>query len=326
MVNSKSCGGRKDEVQEEVGRSNRLRIHRCNLRTEKVFFGPSWGSYLRARATCCSRLAEPSTCCPVLQVFESVVGRSDLFPSCQPKAKVPSLTMPKIHIVHTAPINPPGSSIRLTRTQAWAGLARKARHPEDFVPVVAGCEILRDTAVSSPGADSIRPVSSNLSADDDEIECIVHFRPGVPHATQIRETCKLSAPCRLDYTMEDGSTAVNLIGVGPPLLPSVLANAEGEGGKSGDEEEELYLTFAFCWEHAGLEKNGEEERVLRARYEQVSCFLLFLCPCLPFLRCCYLVAFFLTTSQIAARAVRETIAGMRKLALATREQDDPLAA
>jgi hypothetical protein len=181
--------------------------------------------------------------------------------------------MTKIHIVHTAPINAPGSAPRLTRAQAWAGLARKARHPEEFVPVVAGCEILRDTALSSPGTDSSHPPSSNSPAThDEEVECIVRFRPGVPHAMQIRNKCTLRAPCRLDYTMEDGSTAVNLIGVGPSLLPLVHADAEGDREKAGDEEEELYLTFAFCWEHVGLVRGGEEERVLRDRYEKV-CFL-----------------------------------------------------
>ena len=178
--------------------------------------------------------------------------------------------MTKIHIVHTAPINPPGSSPRITRAQAWAGLARKARHPEEFVPVVAGCEILRDTASSSPGTDPFHPLSA--TANDQEIECIVHFKPGVPHAMQIRETCTLRAPCRLDYAMEDGSTAVNLIGVGPSLLPSLPAGAEGERGRSGDEEEELYLTFAFCWDHVGMEAGGEEERAVRDRYETVSVF------------------------------------------------------
>lgn len=178
--------------------------------------------------------------------------------------------MTKIHIVHTAPINSPGSSPRLTRAQAWAGLARKARHPEDFVPVVAGCEILRDTASLSPGTDAFHPSASNPAPpQDEEIECIVFFRPGVPHATQIRETCTLRAPCRLDYDMEDGSTAVNLIGVGPSLLPSLHADAEGERERTGAEEEELYLTFAFCWEHVGLQRGGEEERVLRERYEKV---------------------------------------------------------
>lgn len=181
--------------------------------------------------------------------------------------------MTKIHIVHTAPINPPSSSPRLTRAEAWTGLARKARHPEEFVPVVARCEILHNTAVSAAG--------TGTGADEEEIECIVHFRPGVPHAAQIHETCTLHAPCRLDYAMEDGSTAVNVIGVGPSLL------AEGEGVKKGDGQEELYLTFAFCWEHVGLERGGEEEKVLRDRYEKVSFFLIvpflffsFLCSCL----------------------------------------------
>jgi hypothetical protein len=48
-----------------------------------------------------------------------------------------------LHIAHTTPINPP-SAPALTRAQVWAGLERKIRHAEEFVPVISSCTVLSD--------------------------------------------------------------------------------------------------------------------------------------------------------------------------------------
>ncbi len=142
------------------------------------------------------------------------------------------LAMTTLHIAHTAPINPPGSSPTITASQAWAGLQRKARRPQDFVPVVDTCEIHAEV--------------------DNVISCTVVFKSdaSVAHAMRITETCTLSAPCRLDYKIEDGSSAVNVI-------------SSGAGG-------ELFLTFAFAWRHEGLVAGSDEARALEQKYREVG--------------------------------------------------------
>lgn len=41
---------------------------------------------------------------------------------------------PSVYLAYTAPINPPSSTPTLTVPQIWAGLQRKVRHAEEFVP------------------------------------------------------------------------------------------------------------------------------------------------------------------------------------------------
>ncbi len=108
------------------------------------------------------------------------------------------------------------------RADGGAGLGRlerKARRPQDFVPVVESCEILSETAPDAGEGGRV-------------IRAVVVFKPdsGVAHALRISETCTLRPPCRLDYDMDDGSTAVNI----------VSSSADGE----------LFLTFVFAWSTA----------------------------------------------------------------------------
>lgn len=138
--------------------------------------------------------------------------------------------MVTINIALTVPLNPPGSHPSITHAQAWSALVRKARRPQDFIPVVASCTILSETATS---------VSSEIS-----------FHPGVGHARVIREVCTLHAPCRIDYEIEGGSTAVNTV-------------SEMPGG-------ELVLTFVFGWAHPGVDEGSEEEKRLRAGHIEVG--------------------------------------------------------
>ncbi len=139
--------------------------------------------------------------------------------------------MVAIHIASTALINPPGVTPVLSQAQAWAGLVRKAHAPQEFVPVVESCEI--------------------HSATDEEVACTVHFKGdnAVAHARTVYEVCTLHAPCRLDYKIDGGSRATNVISTGR--------------GQS-DEGDELFLTFIFKWEHpklaAGSDGASEAER------------------------------------------------------------------
>lgn len=153
--------------------------------------------------------------------------------------------MVTFHLAHTLPLNPPGAQPVLTPAQAWAGLARKARRPQDFVPVVSHCDV-QDVGPAGPGD----PATTTVAAT-------VYFHAGaaVAHPRVLRETCTLRPPCRLDYAIEGGSSAVNLVGAGP------------RGADAGD----LWLTFAFCWVHDGVDEGGEEARRLEEGYRAVSC-------------------------------------------------------
>jgi len=146
--------------------------------------------------------------------------------------------MVAIHIAYTAPINPPGAMPILTHAQAWAGLARKVKRPQDFVPAIESSEI--------------------LSEADGVVSYVAYFKPGLPlgHGQTIKGTCWLSPPCRLHYEMEDGSTSDNIISVGP--------------GRSGDAAPELFLTFVYGWEHPELEAGSAEAKEAEEMHTQVG--------------------------------------------------------
>jgi hypothetical protein len=52
--------------------------------------------------------------------------------------------MVKLHFAHTSPINPPGTLPVLTHAQVWAGLQRKIRFAQEFVPIIESCTVLSD--------------------------------------------------------------------------------------------------------------------------------------------------------------------------------------
>ncbi|KAF1921792.1 hypothetical protein BDU57DRAFT_553839 [Ampelomyces quisqualis] len=49
--------------------------------------------------------------------------------------------MQKLFYAHTSPLPPP-----LTHAHLWAGLQRKMRSPQDFVPAITACTVERDDA------------------------------------------------------------------------------------------------------------------------------------------------------------------------------------
>ena len=75
--------------------------------------------------------------------------------------------MVNIHLAYTAPINPSGSSPVITRTQVWAGLQRKIRFAQEFVPVIEGCDVLEEK--------------------DGVVTREVHFKPGVAPKLKAKE-------------------------------------------------------------------------------------------------------------------------------------------
>lgn len=52
--------------------------------------------------------------------------------------------MVTLNLAYSSRINPPSATPVLTRAQVWAGLQRKIRFAQEFVPVIESCEVLSD--------------------------------------------------------------------------------------------------------------------------------------------------------------------------------------
>jgi hypothetical protein len=52
--------------------------------------------------------------------------------------------MVNINIAYTSRINPAGATPVLNEAQIWAGLQRKIRFAQEFVPVIESCEVLEE--------------------------------------------------------------------------------------------------------------------------------------------------------------------------------------
>ncbi|KAI0169168.1 DUF1857-domain-containing protein [Hypoxylon sp. FL1284] len=144
--------------------------------------------------------------------------------------------MVTFNLAYTAPINPAGATPALDVPQVWAGLERKTRRPQDFVPAIEGCRILSETAAD---------------ANDDghpHVVREVRFRAGqfAPGAgAVVRETCVHMASRRADFFQPDGSSVANVVSDGP----------------AG----ELLLTFAFEWRYPDAEAGGDEAVALEEK-------------------------------------------------------------
>jgi hypothetical protein len=75
-----------------------------------------------------------------------------------------------VNLAHTSKINPPGATPVLTRAQVWAGLQRKIRFAQEFVPIIDGCEVLKD--------------------DSGVVERIVKFKKGMGPRDEAREVVR----------------------------------------------------------------------------------------------------------------------------------------
>ncbi|KAK0702827.1 hypothetical protein B0H67DRAFT_637878 [Lasiosphaeris hirsuta] len=161
---------------------------------------------------------------------------------------------------YTAPINPSGASPILTPSQIWAGLQRKVRHAEEFVPLFSTCEVLSE----EPPATEEEPYT---------IIRLVTVRPGAgppggspasragsggppgggPPTGQIRNVCKLYAPSRVDFLREDGTKFSNYVTQGP----------------SG-EETDMSMTYVFEWRHPGVQAGSEIAKRMEAGHKKTA--------------------------------------------------------
>lgn len=85
----------------------------------------------------------------------------------------------------TAPVNPSGSPL-ISRTQLWAGLQRKVRHAEIFVPVFTDCKVTKEETV-----DGNKVITRRAIIKDGMIEFVKE--------RYIEEVCTLFELTKVDF-------------------------------------------------------------------------------------------------------------------------------
>jgi len=130
--------------------------------------------------------------------------------------------MVNFHLAYTAPINPAGSSPTLSVSQVWAGLQRKIRFAQEFVPAaITGCEV--------------------LSEEDGVVTRIVNFKPGMGAKSSAKEVVTSFGEAWIEFKQEDGSIIRNII-------------SEGSSGTV----EDLQMTYMFEWMFPNIEEGSTE--------------------------------------------------------------------
>jgi hypothetical protein len=129
--------------------------------------------------------------------------------------------MVKLHLAYTGPINPAGATPVLTQKQVWAGLQRKIRFAQEFVPVIQDCKVLSD--------------------EHGVVTRDVIFKPGVGPKEKAREIVTGYGNAWVDFQQEDGSIVKNII-------------SDGASGEAKD----LHMTYAFEFNFPNVEEGSEE--------------------------------------------------------------------
>ncbi|KAI4630490.1 hypothetical protein J4E80_001426 [Alternaria sp. BMP 0032] len=116
--------------------------------------------------------------------------------------------MVNFNIAYTSRINPAGATPVLNQAQIWAGLQRKIRFAQEFVPVIESCDVLEEK--------------------DDVVTRDVTFKKGMGPKDQAKEVVRSYWPSWVDFEQEDGTHIRNIVSDGP----------------SG-ETEDLNMTYMF---------------------------------------------------------------------------------
>ncbi|KAH6875868.1 hypothetical protein J4E91_002028 [Alternaria rosae] len=103
--------------------------------------------------------------------------------------------MVNFNIAYTSRINPAGATPLLNQTQIWAGLQRKIRFAQEFVPVIESCEVLEDK--------------------DGVVTRDVKFKKGMGPKDQAKEVVRSYWPSWVDFEQEDGTHIRNIVSDGP---------------------------------------------------------------------------------------------------------------
>ncbi|KAI2630283.1 DUF1857-domain-containing protein [Hypomontagnella submonticulosa] len=140
--------------------------------------------------------------------------------------------MVTFNLAYTAPVNPAGAAPALTLSQVWAGLERKVRKAQEFVPIIEECSVLSEETIHG-NFTVIRQVRFKAG-----------FEPSSSGAL-VKETCVHYAPCRVDFKQPDGSSISNIVSEGP--------------------DGELLMTYAFEWRYPDVEERSEEAKALEEK-------------------------------------------------------------
>jgi hypothetical protein len=148
--------------------------------------------------------------------------------------------MVTINLAYTAPINAFGAFPVLSQSQVWAGLKRKVRNAQEFVPLIVACEVLSETEAEK-GFTVVRQVKFKEGQGPNG--------DGKP----VKEVCVHYAPCRVDFEQENGSTISNVVSTGP--------------------DGELMMTYAFEWRHPSVAAGSPDAKTLEEAHTKVGVFL-----------------------------------------------------
>jgi hypothetical protein len=129
--------------------------------------------------------------------------------------------MVKLYFAHTSPINPPNASPVLTHTQVWAGLQRKIRFAQEFVPIIESCTVLSD--------------------ENGVVTREVTFKKGAAPKETAKEVVTGFGNAWVDFVQEDGSVVKNIV---------------SDNGAGGDEN--LHMTYAFEMDFPQIEDGSKE--------------------------------------------------------------------
>ena len=152
-----------------------------------------------------------------------------------------------IYSSHTAPVNPPGAIPVLSQAQLWAGMQRKERFPQEFVPVIASCEVV---------SEDIDPANEGALVITRDVTFKEGFGPPGNHGP-VREVIKSYEPVKVDFHQKDGSVIQNFITTGVDV----------------DGEEGLYLTFVIPSKYPAMAKGSKEHRDEEIKLRKVGYFL-----------------------------------------------------
>ncbi|KAH7360007.1 hypothetical protein BKA66DRAFT_426342 [Pyrenochaeta sp. MPI-SDFR-AT-0127] len=141
--------------------------------------------------------------------------------------------MVNIHISYTSRINPSGVTPVLTYPQIWAGLQRKIRFAQEFVPVIESCEVLEDK--------------------DGVVVREVKFKQGAGPKDRAKETVRSYEPSWVDFEQEDGSHIRNTVSDGP------------SGGL-----EDLHMTYAFEFRFPHIQEGSPEAEQETQKFKSMS--------------------------------------------------------
>ncbi|KAF9693657.1 hypothetical protein EKO04_008206 [Ascochyta lentis] len=139
-----------------------------------------------------------------------------------------------LHLSHTTPINPPSTTPVLTLPQIWAGLQRKVRHAEEFVPVIASCTVLEER-------------------EDGTVVRDVVFKAGLGPKAKARETVREYYPSWVDFEQEDRTHIRNVV----------------SSGSSGSPED-LYMTYMFEFNLPHVQEGSQEVEEERERLKGMA--------------------------------------------------------